>query len=116
MITPNTRQLAHLSSPAIAALDKRLGVVILPVGAIEQHGPHLPVLTDSLLCTRVLERVLAALPASVHAWALPALNYGKSNEHTGFAGTLSLSAATLSAVLHDIAAGLAAAGFDVWPL
>ena len=106
-----TRQLAHLSSPAIAALDKRNGVVILPVGAIEQHGPHLPVLTDTLLCTRVLERVLAALPADVPAWALPALNYGKSNEHTGFPGTISLSAATLTAVLHDIAASVAAAGF-----
>lgn len=106
-----TRHLAHLSWPQIDALDKREGVVILPIGAVEQHGPHLPTLTDTLIITRVLEATLAALPDTVRAWALPPLNYGKSNEHINFPGTVSLSAATLSAVLHDIAASVHRAGF-----
>ena len=105
------RYLAHLSWPQVAALDKRTGVVLLPVGAIEQHGPHLPTITDSLLVTHVLDATLAALPDALQAWALPPLNYGKSNEHTGFPGTIKLSAQTLLAVLHDIAHSVHEAGF-----
>ena len=106
-----TRHLHHLSWTQIRDLQKNEGVVILPVGAIEQHGPHLPVWTDTLLVTEVLNQTLAALSAEVQAWALPPVTYGKSNEHTGFAGTFSLSAATLNAVLLDIAKGVAASGF-----
>ncbi len=105
------RYLAHLAWPDIAALDKTEGVVILPIGAIEQHGPHLPTMTDTLLVTHVLDATLAALPEPVKAWALPPLNYGKSNEHTGFSGTMKLSASTLLAVLHDIAQSVHEAGF-----
>ena len=107
----NTRYLAHLTWQEVAALDKQEGVVILPIGAIEQHGPHLPTLTDTLLVTHVLDETLKHLPHSVKAWALPALNYGKSNEHLNYPGTISLSAQTLSAVLHDIALSVRAAGF-----
>jgi creatinine amidohydrolase/Fe(II)-dependent formamide hydrolase-like protein len=106
-----TRYLHHLSWVQIRDLPKREGVVILPVGAIEQHGPHLPVCTDTLQVTEVLDRTLAQLPDDVAAWGLPAVNYGKSNEHTGFAGTFSVSAATLMALLTDIAKGVAASGF-----
>ena len=106
-----TRHLAHLPWPDIAALDKQHGVVILPVGAVEQHGPHLPTITDALLVTGVLAATLDALPEHVAAWALPPLNYGKSNEHDHFPGTISLSASTLSTVLHDIADSVARAGF-----
>lgn len=108
---PIQRYLAHHTWCEIRDLPKDPGVVILPVGSVEQHGPHLPVLTDTLLATRVLEHTLAALPEEVAAWALPPLNYGKSNEHLGFPGTITLSAATLTAVLHDIAASVKAAGF-----
>lgn len=105
------RNLAHYTWQEIAALDKQEGVVILPIGAIEQHGPHLPTITDTLQVTQVLDATLARLPEAVKAWSLPPLNYGKSNEHTGFPGTISLSAATLLAVLHDIADNVKAAGF-----
>lgn len=92
-------------------LDKQDGVVIVPIGAIEQHGPHLPTITDTCQIIHVLDVTLAHLPATVAAWALPPLNYGKSNEHTGFPGTFSLSASTLLAVLHDIADSVKVAGF-----
>jgi creatinine amidohydrolase/Fe(II)-dependent formamide hydrolase-like protein len=105
------RQLAHMTTVEIGALNKDPGVLLLPIGAIEQHGPHLPVQTDAEIVSHVLAMALAALPDSVRAWALPTLPYGKSNEHTGFSGTFSLSAVTLLAVLRDIADGAKASGF-----
>jgi len=110
-MTDLRRNLTHYTWPEIAALDKQEGVVILPIGAIEQHGPHLPTITDTRQVTAVLDATMAHLPDTVPAWTLPPLNYGKSNEHTGFPGTISLSASTLLAVLHDIADSLKAAGF-----
>lgn len=110
-MTDLRRNLTHYTWPEIAALDKQEGVVILPIGAIEQHGPHLPTITDTLQVTHVLDATLARLPATVKAWSLPPLTYGKSNEHTGFPGTISLSASTLLAVLHDVADSVKAAGF-----
>ena len=106
-----TRYLTHLTWPDIKALDKENGVVLLPIGSVEQHGPHLPTLTDSLIATTVVDAALEILPDHVQAWALPPLNYGKSNEHINFPGTITLSAQTLSAVLHDIGASVARAGF-----
>lgn len=105
------RQLTHYTWSEVAGLDKTDGVVILPIGAVEQHGHHLPLLTDTLIANRMLDAALDLLPDEVIAWTLPPLPYSKSNEHTGFPGTISLSAQTLMAVLHDIARSLADAGF-----
>ena len=106
-----SRYFAHMTTADIAALDKKEGVVILPIGAVEQHGPHLPLLTDTLIANGGLERTLAQLPDDVKAWALPPMSYGKSNEHINFPGTITLSAESLSAVLRDIGASVARAGF-----
>lgn len=105
------RALAHLSWPVVRDLPKADGVVVLPVGATEQHGPHLPLVTDTLQVTRVLAAALERLPDSVAAWTLPALPYGKSNEHASFPGTVSLSADTLQATLFDVAESVRRAGF-----
>jgi creatinine amidohydrolase len=105
------RSLVHLTWTEIRDLDKQQGVVLLPVGAIEQHGPHLPVTTDTLLVTNVLKRAMQLLPLNVPAWRLPAVSYGKSNEHQSFPGTISLSSETLMSLLKDIAASLHRAGF-----
>ena len=108
---PPDRYLAYLTGPEIAALDKAQAAVVLPVGAIEQHGPHLPVATDTLTGTELLGRALARLPDSVQCWALPPLNYGKSNEHIAFAGTFTLSGATLAALITEVAESAARSGF-----
>jgi creatinine amidohydrolase/Fe(II)-dependent formamide hydrolase-like protein len=105
------RSLTHLTWTDIRDLDKTKGVLLLPIGAIEQHGPHLPVATDTLLVTNVLKRALQLLPQEVAAWRLPALSYGKSNEHEAFPGTISLTGETLLAVLKDVARSVARAGF-----
>ncbi len=105
------RFLAHLTWQNVAALDKDPGVVILPIGAVEQHGAHLPLLTDTLIANAALEAAFAALPDDVPAWALPTLPFSKSNEHVGFPGTLALSASTVMAVLRDVAQSVSSAGF-----
>ena len=106
-----SRYFAHMTTADIADINKKEGVVILPIGAVEQHGAHLPLLTDTLIASDGLDRALAALPDDVQAWALPPMSYGKSNEHINFPGTITLSAETLTSVLHDIGASLARAGF-----
>ncbi|RKX34903.1 MAG: creatininase family protein [Verrucomicrobia bacterium] len=78
---------------------KHAAVVILPIGAIEQHGPHLPVGTDSVLAQAWLDAIMNDLPARIPAYVAPTMAYGKSNEHQGFPGTLSLSTATLRRTL-----------------
>ena len=108
---PPRRFLPYLTWQEIRDLDKSKAAVVLPVGSIEQHGPHLPVATDTLTGTTILGRALSRLPDGVDCWALPPTNYGKSNEHHGFPGTFSLSATTLLALVGDIARGVAESGF-----
>ncbi len=107
----DSRYLPNLSWTTIRDLDKSEGVVVLPIGAIEQHGAHLATATDALLAERMTILALGKLPLEAKVWRLPVQSYGKSNEHLGFAGTISLRAETLMMVLHDIASSVAASGF-----
>lgn len=91
--------------------DKAAAVLIQPVGSIEQHGPHLPLLVDAAIGSAVLAASLERLDDGVPAFALPPLYYGKSNEHLDFPGTISLSAGTLLAMLMEIGESLYRAGF-----
>jgi creatinine amidohydrolase len=95
-----------------AMTDKEKAVVVLPVASVEQHGPHLPLFTDSLIVQEVLDRSLALLPADFQVWTLPLLCYGKSTEHTAFAGTVTLTSETFIQVLKEIAASVARSGFS----
>jgi creatinine amidohydrolase len=105
------RDITHLTWMEIRDLEKRNAALVLPVGALEQHGPHLPVVTDLLLVEHFLELALERLPNSASIWRLPAFSFGKSNEHSGFPGTFSLSASTLMSAVRDIARGVKDAGF-----
>lgn len=106
------RRLDHLSWPVVETQARRPGAtVVLPVGAVEQHGPHLPLATDLLFADAVVQRVLERLPAEAPIWSLPPLGYGFSPEHLGFPGTVTLPAEVLLAQLEAIAASLAQAGF-----
>jgi creatinine amidohydrolase len=109
---PDNRNFAYLNWKQVAALPRDSTLLILPTAAIEQHGPHLPLATDTLINNAVLGRALAQLPADMSIFALPPVCYGKSNEHIGFPGTLSVSATTFMAVLRDIGASIASAGFS----
>lgn len=99
----NTRRLADLRAPQVTEALSSRSVIVQPLGAIEQHGPHLPFSTDQLIASRVAEAAVAEAAArGVDAWLLPPLAYTKSNEHAWSAGTIWLSADTLLRVLDDI--------------
>jgi creatinine amidohydrolase len=108
---PDNRNFAYLTWKQVDALSRESTLLVLPTAAIEQHGPHLPLATDTLINSILLGTALARLPQDVHIYALPAICYGKSNEHIGFPGTLSVSAATFMAVVRDLGSSLAASGF-----
>lgn len=109
---PPQRYFPYLTWKDIDAMEHRDQVVIIqPLGAIEQHGPHLPLAVDSLLCTTVLGGALAALDPAIPAYSLPPLYYGKSNEHWQFPGTISLSAETLLRLLQEVGDSIYRAGF-----
>ncbi|NES94251.1 MAG: creatininase family protein [Desertifilum sp. SIO1I2] len=91
--------------------DKANTVIIQPVGAVEQHGPHLPIIVDSAIAVGVIGKALAKLDSQIPAYALAPLYYGKSNEHWHFPGTITLSAQTLMAVLTEVAESIYRAGF-----
>jgi creatinine amidohydrolase len=99
-----------LTTEDVAALDRMRTVAILPVAAIEQHGPHLPLGTDAMINEGVVARAMAVAPSGLPLVVLPMMAVGKSNEHQDFAGTLSLSAETLLRMLTDVAEGVARAG------
>ncbi|WP_028559551.1 creatininase family protein [Paenibacillus pinihumi] len=103
--------LPRLTSHEIRDLDKEDALVVLSIGAVEQHGAHLPVMTDSLIGESTLTDVFEKLDASANIWMLPPISYGKSNEHLGLPGTISLSAETLSGLVMDIAKSLKESGF-----
>src|SRR5271168_753371 len=88
------RNFAYLNWRQVAALPRERALLVLPTAAIEQHGPHLPLATDTLINNLLLGRALEKLPPQLSVFALPPVHYGKSNEHIGFPGTLSLSAST----------------------
>ncbi|MBP7142203.1 MAG: creatininase family protein [Opitutaceae bacterium] len=91
--------------------DKAQTLVILPAGAIEQHGYHLPVGVDSLLGQAYLEAALPKLDAGSRVLVAPPITFGKSNEHEGFPGTISLSAKTLRRLLLSLVRQLHDLGF-----
>lgn len=100
-----------LSHPDFAALDKERAVAVLPVAAIEQHGPHLPVSVDADINTGVIAAAAGHLAEAVPVVVLPMMPVGKSNEHMAFPGTLTLSAQTVLAVWTDLAESVIRTGF-----
>jgi creatinine amidohydrolase len=102
------RHLAELRAPDVAARLTDRSIVVQPLGAIEQHGPHLPFNTDLVIASTVAEATVAERGDELDLWLLPPLAYTKSNEHAWSAGTVWLSATTLLSVLDDIGRSVAA--------
>ena len=108
---PDSRNFAYLNWKQVDALPRESTLLVLPTAAVEQHGPHLPLATDTLINNLLLGHALEKLPPELSIYALPPVHYGKSNEHIGFPGTLSVSASTFMAVLRDLGASVSSAGF-----
>lgn len=101
-MTPRARHLADLAGPDVEGALTERSIIVQPLGAVEQHGPHLPLNTDLVIAQAVAEEALARFGDEVDAWLLEPLAYTKSNEHAWSSGTIWLSPATLLAVLDDI--------------
>jgi creatinine amidohydrolase len=100
---------AYLSSTQVQELAPET-LIIQPIGAIEQHGPHLPLVTDALIAETVATRAMERSGAP--AWLLPTLSYGTSGEHLGFTGTISLSTKTLMNVCLDVGRSVQRSGLQ----
>lgn len=109
---PPHRFLPYLSWTEISDLpDKKNTVIVLPTGATEQHGPHLPCAVDTVISAGVVGHALARLDAVVPAYAMAPITYGKSEEHLHFPGTITLTGETLLATMNEIGESVYRAGF-----
>ena len=98
----SSRLLGDLSALQLSAELSKDSIIVLPLGAIEQHGPHLPLNTDFVVADAVSRAAVENFGAETNAWLLPTLPFTKSNEHAWAAGTMWLSATTMMAVIDDI--------------
>jgi creatinine amidohydrolase len=104
------RHWQDMTTAEFGGADAQRWIAVLPVGAIEQHGPHLPLCVDACINQGVLERALELLPKHVRVTVLPPMPVGKSNEHIAFSGTLTLSAETLIRLWTELGEAVARAG------
>ncbi len=93
-----------------AEMDMAGVVAVLPVAAVEQHGPHLPVRVDSAISAGILARTAQLMPLDMPVLILPMQSVGRSVEHAAFPGTLTLSHETLYRVWYEIAESVHRAG------
>ncbi|MFJ6726552.1 creatininase family protein [Streptomyces sp. NPDC091281] len=114
-IRPPARGPLHGTLPADTTEDVRargaglpVRVAVLPVGSFEQHGPYLPLATDTLVACAIAGEIAAAYPVQL----LPPVTIACSHEHAAWPGTVSISSVTLHAVVRDIAASLRRSGVE----
>ena len=102
---------ARLKASDLRALAERDAIVLVPVAAIEQHGPHLPVMVDSLLCAEVALRTARRVGAQQPVVVAPTVWSGLSEHHMAFGGTFTLDFATFCALLRCLCRSLVTHGF-----
>lgn len=102
-----TRRLEELRAPEVGERLTDRSIVIQPVGAIEQHGPHLPFNTDLVVPTRVADALVAEHGDEGDLWLLPPIAVSRSNEHAWAPGTMWLSARTMLSVAEEIGRSVA---------
>ena len=105
-----TRLWQDFRAPAFKTVDPMRTIAVLPTAAIEQHGPHLPVGTDTIINQGMCDLLAARAPAEMDLRILPVMAVGKSNEHLWAAGTLTLTAETALRAWTEIGLSVARAG------
>ncbi len=105
---------ADYTSEELSVMGEAGAIAVLPVAAIEQHGPHLPVSVDTCIIEGLVSKMQARFVGQTEAppvLFLPSMPFGKSNEHGQYPGTIVLSTATLISVWMEIGRSIAASGF-----
>jgi len=100
---PASRIIGHLVSGEVATALQASSVLCLPMGSMEQHGPHLPINTDCVIAEALTRRILERWGEEHDLWQLPAVAVGLSREHAWAPGTLSLTVSGMTAYLRDLA-------------
>lgn len=103
----SSRLIGDLRAPELPTALNKDSIIVLPLGAIEQHGPHLPFNTDYVVADAVSRAAVQSVGEETQAWLLPTMPFTKSNEHAWAAGTFWLSATTMMSVLDDIGRSIA---------
>jgi creatinine amidohydrolase len=98
------RILGQLTFQQVQSQLRGTSILCLPMGSLEQHGPHLPLDTDSILADALTRRIIERWGERYDLWQLPSIAHGLSREHAWAPGTLSLSIAGMNALLRDLAA------------
>lgn len=107
-----TRIYEHLTGPEIATTISPSSILLMPIGAIEQHGPHLPLSVDHVIAHETATAVVEQCGEELDVWQLPTMSISKSNEHAWSPGTLYLSPETMMAVLRDVGRSVASTGAE----
>ncbi len=107
---PRTRQWSDLVTTDFAVMDLARTIAVLPLGATEQHGPHLPLSVDANLAHSMADATTDHLPSDLPVLFLPVQRIGYSPEHAAFPGTLTLKSETVIRLWTDIAESVAASG------
>ncbi|MBY6262638.1 creatininase family protein [Azospirillum sp. 412522] len=108
---PGNLQWSHLTAPALRDLAARGALVLLPVGSVEQHGPHLPTGVDDMLCKAVCLKAADLIAEHRPVVVAPSVWCGLADHHLEFGGTFTLSLGTYHALLREICGSIAGAGF-----
>ena len=96
-------KLADITGPDVPECISEESVILLSIGAIEQHGPHLPMSVDAVIAEETSNALLDQVGEEIDLWLLPTMSISKSNEHTWSSGTLSYTTTTMLSVLDDVA-------------
>jgi creatinine amidohydrolase len=107
MARTSSRLLGDLATPEVTSRVTTDSIIVLPVGALEAHGPHLPLSTDLDIAAHAVSELLATAGEALDLWGLPPIGFSKSNEHAWAPGTVWLSATTMLAMFSDIGRSLA---------
>jgi creatinine amidohydrolase len=103
------RVVGELTFREISTLLKASSILFLPIGSIEQHGPHLPLNTDVMLAEEFTRRIIERWGESLDLWQLPTLALSLAREHEWAPGTMSLSVQGMTALMHDLGREIARA-------
>jgi creatinine amidohydrolase len=102
----DSRIIGHLVFGEVKACLRKTSVLCLPMGSMEQHGPHLPLDTDSIIAEAVTARVIARWGKTHDLWQLPPVPFGLSREHAWAPGTVSLTVSAMTGYLRNLAGEL----------